>query len=111
MKSRLIWTAMIEIRTFHPHLTRGISRRIEQNIPDRTYKFCWELGMYILRCFSMKQHRDWRLNDLGELMKVNTTILKNMSSVNQNWKTFQKEIYPVRRPRCPWSGLIDLQRG
>jgi hypothetical protein len=34
----------------------------------------------------MKQHRDWMLNDLGELMKVNTTILKNMGSVNQNWK-------------------------
>jgi len=42
--------------------------------------------MYILRCFSMKQHRDWRLNDLGELMKVNTTILNNMGSVNQYWK-------------------------
>ena len=45
--------------------------------------------MYILRCFSMKQHRDWRLNDLGELMKVNTTILNNMGSVNQNSMTMR----------------------
>ena len=32
----------------------------------------------------MEQPRGWMLDGLGELMKVNTTIVKNIGRVNQN---------------------------
>jgi len=54
----------------------------------------------------MEQPRGWMLDGLGELMKVNTTIVKNIGRVNQNWeKKTQKRKWGVT-PRL-WVGHWD----